>query len=73
MQSIWTIYYKILPDRYKNDATHAGVDMLKYKDYIPTFLNHPKVPPYNNGSEKAIRSVKVKHKVPGHFKSWKGV
>jgi hypothetical protein len=47
--------------------------MLKYKDYVLTFLYHPKVPPDNNGSERAIRNVKVKLKVSGQFKSWKGV
>jgi len=47
--------------------------MLKYKDYILTFLYHPKVPPDNNGSERAIRNVKVKLKVSGQFKSRKGV
>ena len=47
--------------------------LLKYKDYILTFLYHPKVPPDNNGSERAIRNVKVKLKVSGQFKSWKGV
>ena len=47
--------------------------MMKYKDYILTFLYHPKVPPDNNGSERAIRNVKVKHKISGQFKSWKGV
>ena len=47
--------------------------MLKYKNYILTFLYHPKVPPDNNGSERAIRNVKVKQKISGQFKSWKGV
>jgi len=47
--------------------------MLKYKDYILTFLYHPKVPPDNNGSERAIRNVKVKQKISGQFKSWKGL
>jgi transposase len=47
--------------------------MLKYKDYIFTFLYHPKVPPDNNGSERALRNVKVKQKISGQFKSWIGV
>lgn len=46
--------------------------MIKYKDYIFTFLYHPKVPPDNNDSEKAIRNVKVKQKVSGQFKSMDG-
>lgn len=47
--------------------------MVKYKDDILTFLYHPKVPPDNSGIERAIRNVKVKQKVSGQFKSWKGV
>lgn len=43
--------------------------MVKYRDYILTFLNHPEVPPDNNGSERAIRNVKVKLKVSGQFKT----
>ena len=46
--------------------------MKKYQNYIFTFLYHPKVPPDNNDSEKAIRNVKVKQKVSGQFKSMDG-
>ena len=41
----------------------------KYRDYILTFLYHAEVPPDNNGSERAIRNVKVKQKVSGQFKT----
>lgn len=46
--------------------------MVKYKDYLFTFLYHPKVPPDNNASERAIRNIKVKQKISGQFKSEKG-
>lgn len=46
--------------------------MNKYKDYIFTFLYYPDVPPDNNGSERAIRNVKVKQKVSGQFKTQRG-
>ncbi len=46
--------------------------LIKNKDSILTFLHHPKVPPDNNGSEQAIRNVKVKAKVSGQFRSERG-
>jgi transposase len=46
--------------------------MVKYKDYIFTFLYHPEVPPDNNASERAIRNIKVKQKVSGQFKTERG-
>lgn len=46
--------------------------LLKYHPYILYFLHHPKVPPDNNGSERAIRNLKVKQKISGHFKSNQG-
>jgi transposase len=46
--------------------------MIRYKNYIFTFLFNPEVPPDNNGSERAIRNIKVKHKISGYFKSFKG-
>lgn len=44
----------------------------KNQDAILTFLYHPKVPPDNNGSERAIRNAKVKMKVSGQFKTFEG-
>ena len=46
--------------------------MTKYKDYIFNFLHYEVVPPDNNGSERAIRNVKVKQKISGHFKTENG-
>ncbi len=42
--------------------------IIKYRDHVFTFLYHPTVPPDNNGSERAIRNVKVKQKISGQFK-----
>jgi transposase len=42
--------------------------IMKYRDHVFTFLYHPNVPPDNNGSERAIRNVKVKQKISGQFK-----
>lgn len=46
--------------------------MRKYKDYVFVFLHYHEVPPDNNGSERAIRNVKVKQKISGQFKTQKG-
>ncbi len=46
--------------------------LIKYRNYLFTFLYHPEVPPDNNASERAIRNIKVKQKVSGQFKSPNG-
>jgi transposase len=46
--------------------------LKKNRNSIFTFLHHPKVPPDNNGSERAVRPVKVKTKVSGLFRTEKG-
>ena len=42
--------------------------ITRYRNYVFTFLYHPDVPPDNNGSERAIRNVRVKQKISGQFK-----
>jgi len=56
----------------KSETKKQINSFLKARDKIFTFLLHPKVPPDNNGSERAIRNIKVKLKVSGQFKSSQG-
>jgi hypothetical protein len=53
--------------------THKQINSItKSKDKIFTFLLDENIPPDNNASERAIRNIKVKQKVSGHFKSLDG-
>jgi transposase len=46
--------------------------MVRYRNYLFTFLFHSGVPPDNNASERAVRTFKVKQKVSGLFRSDEG-
>jgi transposase len=46
--------------------------LIKNKNSIFTFLHFHNVPADNNGSERAIRNVKVKTKVSGQFRAERG-
>lgn len=46
--------------------------LIKHRQHIFTFLYYLEVPPDNNGSERAIRNIKVKQKISGQFKSFSG-
>ncbi len=59
-------------DESMKDLNSFHKRMNRYKDYIFTFLYYPEVPPDNNGSERAIRNIKVKQKVSGQFKTQRG-
>lgn len=43
--------------------------MVREQQYLFTFLFNPNVPADNNGSERAIRNIKVKQKISGQFKT----
>lgn len=63
--------------RHPIDDSHAKAKalqkkLLSQKDAILYFLLEPDVPPDNNGSERAIRNVKVKQKISGQYKSMDG-
>lgn len=47
--------------------------LIKYKNYLFNFLVYPDLPSDNNGSERAIRNIKVKQKISGQFKSFNGI
>lgn len=62
---------------YDHSTSHKKIKafikrLIKNRYSILTFLHHPKVPPDNNGSEQAIRNVKIKTKISGHFRSERG-
>lgn len=46
--------------------------IIKHKEKVFLFLHYPQINSDNNGSERAIRNVKVKLKVSGQFKAEKG-
>jgi transposase len=62
--------YFLLNDHSK--AKTLQKNLLKHQQYILYFLHHPKDPPDNNGSERAIRNLKVKQKISGQFKTDEG-
>lgn len=53
---------------YPNTLTFQ-VSMLKLRNHLLPCLYNLDIPPDNNGSERAIRNIKVKQKVSGQFKS----
>jgi transposase len=46
--------------------------IVKHREHVFPFLYDQFVPPDNNGSERAIRNVKVKSKISTHFRTLEG-
>lgn len=61
------LHYPV-PDDYPQSKS-LQKSLLAKQDCILYFLLQPNVPSDNNGSEQAIRNVKVKQKISGQFKS----
>lgn len=54
--------------KHQNTATFQA-SMLKNRNHLLPCLYNLDIPPDNNGSERAVRNIKVKQKVSGQFKS----
>jgi hypothetical protein len=68
-----TLEYLLTRPVIPKSETHKQINSFKKaRDKIFTFLLYPNVPPDNNGSERAIRNLKVKLKVSQQFKSSQG-
>lgn len=66
-QSLLDLLGQQLPDQDKL-AIRLQKKLNKITHDILCFLHHNRVPPDNNGSERAIRIIKVKQKVSGGFR-----
>lgn len=64
--NLW-LHYQI--DEEHKKAKTLQKKLLAKKDAILYFLTKANVPPDNNGSERAIRNIKVKQKISGQFKT----
>lgn len=60
-----------LPDKYSKIFPFQK-RLKKRKQQVFNFLFYPQVPYENNASERAIRNVKIKQKVSGGFRSYRG-
>lgn len=69
-QQVISILSKLLIrkiDKNKKECRTLQKSLIKNKDSLFTFLRYENVPFDNNGSERAIRNVKVKLKISGQF------
>ena len=70
-QSLTNLLWHQLPGKDKL-AVRLQKKLRKIPHHILCFLHYNDVPPDNNGSERAIRNIKVKQKISGSFRSLDG-
>jgi transposase-like protein len=66
------LFFNYLPCNGLKLAIKLQKKLNKITQDILRFLHHNHVPADNNGSERAIRNIKVKQKVSGGFRSLAG-
>jgi transposase len=59
----------VVDDRLHPHTATFQASMLKHRNYLLPCLYNVDIPPDNNGSERAIRTIKVKQKVSGQFRT----
>ena len=60
-----------IPEQHKKAIT-LQKQLIIHQQKTLLFLHHLEIPPDNNGSERAIRNIKVKQRISGQFKSTTG-
>ncbi len=68
-QQLSTLLAKQIEGRHKKETAFVN-RLIKNRNSILTFLYIQEVPADNNGSERAIRNIKVKMKISNQFKSF---
>ena len=68
-QGVNILLQEIIPKDTYHKTYAFQKSLTKHRDSILTFLYNKDTPADNNGSERAIRNVKVKQKISGQFKT----